>query len=137
MGHNNSMSRAIVFGPKELGGYGVQHIYTEMQGMKIKSILCHLGSQTLLGKAILININYLQLTSGLKSPVLKTNYPFVYIENNWLLQLREYLATISARLELSKVWKMLPQREYDMSIMDTRLQYTEARTTNSKQLEIL
>jgi hypothetical protein len=42
MGHDRSTPRSLIFGPKEFGGFGIRHLYTEMQGMKINSVISHL-----------------------------------------------------------------------------------------------
>jgi hypothetical protein len=42
MGIDRSTPRSILFGPEEFGGYGIRHLYTEMQGMKINLIISHL-----------------------------------------------------------------------------------------------
>jgi hypothetical protein len=59
-----------------------------MHGMKINAVIRHLRAKSGLGKLIIMNIKYLQLTAGLEEPVFMTT-------NNWLLHLREFLIQIS------------------------------------------
>jgi hypothetical protein len=44
-----------------------------------------LRANTSLGKLIITNINYLQLTAGFEEPVLMATDNLSYISNNWLL----------------------------------------------------
>jgi hypothetical protein len=70
MGYYRSTPRALVYRPVELGGFGVRHLYTEMQGMKLDMMVSHVRENTQFGKAFQINLNYLQLMSGITKPIL-------------------------------------------------------------------
>jgi hypothetical protein len=113
MGHDHSTHRALIYGPSEHGGFGVRHLYTEMLGMKLETIISHLLAQSDLGKIFTININYLQLLSGCGNPVLTTSNPLCYIKHNWLTHLRDYLIEINARIEVRNLWQPLPHRDKD------------------------
>jgi hypothetical protein len=41
MGYDRSTLRAILFGPYEIGGYGICHLYTKMLGMKLDMLISH------------------------------------------------------------------------------------------------
>jgi hypothetical protein len=87
MGYDRSTPRAMIYEPLEFGGFGVRHLYTEMLGMKLDTIISHLRANTQLGKAFQINLNYLQLTAGITEPVLESTTSVTYIDNNWILHL--------------------------------------------------
>jgi hypothetical protein len=42
MGYKWSIPRAVVYGPAGYGGLGIRHLYTEMMGMKIESMISHI-----------------------------------------------------------------------------------------------
>jgi hypothetical protein len=47
MGIDHSTHRALIYGPTEYGGFGVRHLYTEMMGLKLETVISHIraGSQ--------------------------------------------------------------------------------------------
>jgi hypothetical protein len=68
MGIDRSTHRALIYGPSEYGGFGVRHLYTEMMGMKLDTIISHLRAGTQLGTLLLITItiyNYTQESENL------------------------------------------------------------------------
>jgi hypothetical protein len=67
MGYDHSTHRALVYRPAEFGGLGVRHLYTETLGMKIDTVMSHIRAQSDLGTSFIININYIQLLSGLET----------------------------------------------------------------------
>jgi hypothetical protein len=69
MAYEHGSPRALIHGPLEMGGCEIPHIYTEMLGLKIESIISHICADSILGKSFRININYLQLLSGLEQPI--------------------------------------------------------------------
>jgi hypothetical protein len=64
MGYEHGSPRALIHGPLEMGGCKIPHLYTEMMGLKIESIIAHIRADSVIGKSIRININYIQLLSG-------------------------------------------------------------------------
>jgi hypothetical protein len=90
MGYDRSTPRALVYRPVEFGGFGVRHLYTEILGMKLDSVVSHLRANTQFGKAFQINLNYLQLTSGTTEPILESSIHLPYIDNNWICRIYGY-----------------------------------------------
>jgi DNA mismatch repair ATPase MutS len=74
IGYDHSTHRSIVFGPKEFGGLGIRHLFTEMMEMKINAVMSHIRANSRLGQAFRINIDYLQLTSGQTKPIFESNF---------------------------------------------------------------
>jgi hypothetical protein len=75
MGYDRSTPRALIYSPSEFGGFGIRHLYTEMLGMKLDTVVSHLRAETQFGKAFRINLNYLQLTAGISEPILESCTP--------------------------------------------------------------
>jgi hypothetical protein len=42
MGIDHSTHRSLIYGPTEYGGFGVRHLYTEMMGMTLETVISHL-----------------------------------------------------------------------------------------------
>jgi hypothetical protein len=127
MGYDHSTHRTLVYGPAELGGLGVRHLYTETLGMKIDTVMSHIRAQSDLGKTLIININYIQLLSGLAAPILLSRDDIRYIPNNWILHIRTFLIEINATLDIHGLWCPKPQREADICIMAAFIQMKLSR----------
>jgi hypothetical protein len=117
MGHDRSTPRSLIFGPTEFGGFGVRHLYTEMMGLKIDSIISHLRANKQLGQATKMNIDYLQLHTGIEAPILTSRESLTYISHNWLIQLWEFLLEINAKLDIQGLWIPKRQRRHDQFLM--------------------
>jgi hypothetical protein len=87
MGYDQSTPRDLLFGPEEVGGFNIKHLFTEMMGMKLDTIIIHVRADSNLGKAIVININYTQMISGLETPILASSQNITYMDTNWILHI--------------------------------------------------
>jgi Reverse transcriptase (RNA-dependent DNA polymerase) len=119
MGIDHSTHRALVYGPAEYGGFGIKHLYTEMHGMKLDAVISHIRADTQLGTTFRININYIQLQSGVGNPIMASRDNISYLPKNWILHLRNFLLEVNARIEISELWSPSPQRESDQYIMES------------------
>jgi hypothetical protein len=118
IGYDHSTHRSIAFGPKELGGMGIRHLFTKMMEMKMQAVMSHIRARSRLGHAFRITIEYLQLVSGQIQPIFKSNSKIPYIHPNWLLYLRDYLITINAKMQINNLWRITTLRHHDIVIMD-------------------
>jgi hypothetical protein len=118
IGYDHSTHRSIVFGPKELGGLGLCHLFTEMMEMKIQTVMSHIRAKSRLGQAFRINIEQLQLVAGQSAPIMESKSPITYIKPNWLLHLRDYLITINANMQINDLWQIGKLRHNDIVLMD-------------------
>jgi hypothetical protein len=64
--------------------------YTERLGMKINTVISHLRANMQLGQAFRINFNHLLLTAGITEPILESRTQLPYIDNNWIMHLRQF-----------------------------------------------
>jgi hypothetical protein len=94
MGYDHSIPQDLIFGPQELGVFGIRHLFTEMMGMKLDTIIARIRADSNLGKAMVININYIQLICGMEEPILTSTRKLPYINTNWILHIREFLIKI-------------------------------------------
>jgi hypothetical protein len=127
MGYDRSIPRALIYGPSEFGGFGIRHLYTEMLGMKIDTVVNHVRADTQLGKAFRTNLNYLQSTAGITAPILESGTPLPYIDNNWILHLRQFLNEITAKLEINNIWLPKINCTQDIPLMTAFMKHTTIR----------
>jgi hypothetical protein len=113
MGIDHSTHQSLIYGPTEYGGFGVHHLYTEMMGMKLETVISHLRAGTELGTAIIININYIQSLAGIGTPIFTTRADISYIPMNWLLHIRQFFMEINATLEIQDLWLPALQCHHD------------------------
>jgi hypothetical protein len=111
MGYDHGSPRALIHGPFEMGRAEIPHLYTEMMGMKLETIIAHIRSDTVLGKSLKININNIQLCSGIKNPIFSCRDDISYMDDNWLLHLRDYLLEINGTPQIKNTWLPTKQRE--------------------------
>lgn len=81
LGYNRNFPREVLLGPKEYGGEGVPHLYTEAQIQKIEIIISNIRANTDLGKLLCIKLNWIQLLSGRSESILTSTYDIPYIKN--------------------------------------------------------
>jgi hypothetical protein len=117
MGLEHGSPRALIHGPLEMGGCEIPHLYTEMMGLKIEAIISHMRADSTLGKLFRININYLQLISGLDSPIFSSRDNIGYIQDNWLTHLRNFIIEINGKFHIKDLWLPNKLREHDLVLM--------------------
>ena len=72
-----------------------------------------------IGGDILTTLDNIQLASGFTSPILeKVDTTMDYIDNGWVLDLRQRLRSIKASLWVEKSWQPKLQRANDFSLME-------------------
>jgi hypothetical protein len=71
-GYEMTFPKAVVHGPVAIGGLGFQNLYAESNIQKIKTIICNINKQTILGKSMMINLNWVQIHAGTEIPLLET-----------------------------------------------------------------
>jgi hypothetical protein len=98
MGINHSTHCALIYGPVEYGGFGIRHLYTEMMGMKLETVISHIRAKSQLGIAIIINVNFIQLHAGIGSPIFESTDDISYVPMNWILHLRQFMIEINATI---------------------------------------
>jgi hypothetical protein len=125
MGYDRSFPRAAVFGPRAYGGLNLNNLYTEQCIQKLQCLMCHMRSNTPMGKLMKVNLNWLQLNSGFGGPLMESKDPLMFLDSNWLLHSRSFLVQINAKLKVDDVWLPKLERQNDRTLMDifSKLKY--------------
>ena len=118
LGYNNKFPRVVVFGPKEYGGMGVPHLFTEMNVMKVEYIMMHIRSNSDIGTQFRINLNWIQLNLGIPVPLFEYEHEITYLDN-WFITLHSFLRQINARLVIKDTLVPILDRERDCCIMES------------------
>lgn len=117
MGYNKKTPQAIMYGPKEFGGAGIPHLYTECRIQQITTLIMHIRSKTDLGRLFMINLNWLQLTIGVGTSLFKNTDPICYVENNWFFGIRQFLQQINGKLVIPALFLPRLKRPHDQFLM--------------------
>jgi hypothetical protein len=114
------MPRAIVWGPKCLGGLGLNtNVYNLQAQCAVGYMIRSLRWGGIVANDIIATLNAAQLVSGWESPLLEATSPHLkYLPRGWILHLREMLQTYGAILWVEKAWRPRKQRQGDTAIME-------------------
>jgi hypothetical protein len=83
---------------------------------------------------ILVTLDYIQLISGFVAPILdSTTKPINYIDNSFLLSIRNRQSEINSSLWIERAWSPLLQREGDSSIMEAFTQIPRITTSTLRR----
>ena len=131
-GYNRHTKRAILYGPKSLGGARFYHLLT-LQGMgQLFGFLKHWRApNTQPGTLVRIALAWTQLNAGTGTSILTdVQTPLPHCESKWFKALRSFLHSIDVSLELDDSYVLPLQRENDFYLMDRII--TEGTFTDSQ-----
>ena len=118
-GFNRNTKTEVLYGPKELGGADFRHLIVQQGIAQTMYFLRHWRSQSSTGKLLKCTMAWAQLTAGTSYPILeRVTDPLPHLEAKWIGSLRNFLATISASIQLDDPCIPAPQREHDHYLMD-------------------
>jgi exonuclease III len=118
-GYNRNTKREILFGPLCYGGASFRHLYVQQGVGQVTSFIKHWRNNTVVGKLMRCAVAWTQLTAGTSWSILHNVKPALpQLESKWLASLRNFLATIQARLEVDAPGIPPIQREHDFHLMD-------------------
>ena len=117
LGYNRGFPRAVLLGPTDYGGAAIPHLYTECNIQKLEMIIMHVRANTELGILFRINLNWIQLISGLTTPFFEHSIPQPFL-HNWFTGLRDFLISINGTLCISDTYVPQLERIHDQSLME-------------------
>ena len=124
MGWRRTSARAIVHGPEELGGFNVPHLHAIQGASKLMTVYTNIQAKSELGQVKIININWLQLLIERQKQFFQDKRPVVYLRQNWLLHLKEYMGQCRLSFLSRKFWVPKDKRQNDVMIMEAVDAYT-------------
>ena len=127
-GFASTTSRAVVFGPKSLGGAAFTSLYAAQSTNQITTLVHHLRENKEAADLIRINLGWTQLVSGAKNPILSDcTTPLPHMTKNWVLSIREALAGCNGRIEIDNAPVFPTLRARDEHIMERAVQFDVRR----------
>ena len=119
MRFNRHLPAAVLYGPASMGGMEFPETYTMQDQAQIPYLLKQLWWDKTVANDTLVTLDHIQLISGFVLPILSnTLEPINYIDNSFLLSIRNRLSEIKGSLWIEKAWSPPLQREGDSSIME-------------------
>ncbi len=108
LGFNMHFPRALVYGPKEMGGLNLRDLVVEQGISQVVALLEHLYNQTEMGRMILILLATLQMEAGSEGPLLYNTTPTLsYITACWIGSIRNFFCKHQLQLQIAIVWNFL------------------------------
>jgi hypothetical protein len=117
-GYDMHFPRKIVYSPVCYGGLGFKKLSVESNCRKIESMVSHVNANTSLGKSFKIILNWVQVHSGLSTPILENRTDIDYIQHNWYSPIREFLKVINGKISVRNTWTPIKKRKHDFVLMD-------------------
>jgi hypothetical protein len=114
------MPRAVVWGPRALGGLELNtNIYNVQAQCAVSFLVWAIRWRGSVATDIIATLNSLQLLSGFASPVLEaTSQDMKYVGRGWLINLREMLHCYGMKVWVEDAWRFPLQRQGDCSLME-------------------
>ncbi len=125
----------MVCGPRSSGGKAYRQLFAEQGLAKILLFISHVRQESELGKQLRILVESTQLRVGSAHPILTvTSTPLLYCSTDapWLLCLRHFLRHINGTIALSDNYIPPKQRQGDVAIMDSFMEYTSSQATQER-----
>lgn len=117
-GYNSKMPRAVVFGPEIYGGLNWESPYGILVYEQIKLLTGSLRLNDTVGRMISLQLQWLQLTAGVKEPLLERTNTIPYLPHCWITSLHEKLVDIGVQIKITDHWTPKIKRHDDSIIMD-------------------
>jgi hypothetical protein len=118
-GYNRHMPREIVFAPLKYQGTGMRHLFN-LQGSDSTRLLIQEMNQadTTTSKLLTALLDTIQLEAGIGRPILEDCRSLDYIEWGWVIQIRDFLSHINAKI-IGATTTPDTYREHDAYLMDS------------------
>ena len=120
MGFNQCSPLPIVHGPKDLGGYGIQDLYTRQGSDKVLFLICLLRTDRQASITLRIQLEWAQRISGISASIwydVSTKLPQLDSEL-WITTLRHFLHKSQLQLVVPDIHPSELSREQDSYLMD-------------------
>ena len=117
-GYSQKLPRAVVYGPKLLGGLDWDNIVVLSLFEKLKLLIGSVRINDKVGQMIRIQLTWVQLFAGGSIPLLQSKKKLRYLPVGWITNLHHLLIDTGVQVELSTGWLPTIQRQEDRILMD-------------------
>ena len=91
---------------------------------KLKLLIGSIRLQDTVGQILNIQLSWLQIFSGISTPLMEYNKPLDYLPSSWLVHLHSLLVDTNIQVEITGLWTPTVQRTDDKIIMDYVIHHT-------------
>lgn len=112
MGYNSNMPTMVVFVPKQLGGIGIQILYTTQGVWNVTQRLKHIRANSTVERLFRIDVNWLKRCTAIRDCVLAR--PGVEVPPTpakYLMAIRKFLGRCRAFIIMKKKPRVLHERD--------------------------
>jgi hypothetical protein len=137
MGILRKAHRSFVFGTVQFGGLGLEHLAAHEGHSSLQYLMGHLRCNIIIGKLMRSMLDYTQLECGCTGNVLEqyyVRYSWVLMAENWITGIWEHLHSCNSTLKITAKWKMLPNRQNDVAVMEALNETEEFSTKDIKDI---
>ena len=117
-GYCNRMPRAVVYGTDQYGGMEWDAIGIVFLYEKLKLLIGSVRLQDTVGRLMNVQLSWLQLFSGISTPLFEANMVVPYLPKGWLTNLHGHLVYNNIQVVLAAGWVPSKQRSNDRVLMD-------------------
>ncbi len=117
-GYSSKMPRAVVFGPMKFGGLGWETPVSILLQSQLSMVIGSIRLNDMVGQMLMLQLEWLQLHSGMKTPVLESTTIIPYLPNCWLQNLHGLLVRTGIQVQIPSLWKITLRRKNDQIIME-------------------
>ena len=129
-GFNRHTKRELFHASRRYGGAGIPTSWDLQGSQHLHLLIGHLQLRDLVGKYLLLNMDYLYMYLGFRAPVLTyptTAFPSTiskhqYLPPSWLSTTWQYLTELQATV-ISATMSLPPQRLHDLPIMEQAVKH--------------
>jgi hypothetical protein len=134
-GFSRSMSLAVRYGPKELGGAGFLTFETLQGEGQILNLLKHLRTNSNISSVLKSALGWAQLVAGVEEPILAfPSLALPHLEGRLFPSIRRFLHTIKGSIEVEAPSVPAPQRQHDRYLMNMAM---NSRRFSDAQIRLL
>lgn len=118
VGYNRNMPRAVIFGPRKLGGDGYARGYPSQCVTALEDLMGHLQAGDDIGKLVLICLSYLQLIARVEWGImLHAGIPLRYLPECWQVMVRNFVGELDGSIQIQDTWTPHLMQEHDVALM--------------------
>ena len=118
-GFNRNTKKEILYGPMEMGGASFRPLWVQQGVSQVTLFLSQWRKKTQGGQLSRIALAWFQTQTGVSFPLLEfPDRSVPQLESIWLASMREFLATIKAKITIDDFHPPTLQRLHDFVIMD-------------------
>jgi hypothetical protein len=124
---HRKMKRAVVWGPKGLGG---MNLNTNIWSLQAQCAAQHLVRvirwNVIVADDFITTLNAYQMVTGFSTPVLEEcRVKIEYAGNGWIPMLRNMFREIDAGIKIERAWRPQKQRQHDVALMEVFAQESD------------